>query len=569
MRGYRRSLVAIARYPAATSVRLWETRFMWRCALVTMLALTVPGLVSPQEHSMGGMERRAAILPGLGDYHHAIATKSAEAQRFFDQGLTLVYAFNHEEALRSFLRAAELDPASPMPLWGIALSVGPNYNMNINPAREGVAFKAIQEARRLAAGAPEKERAYVDALARRYSGESRPDFQMLDRDYRDAMRKLMGLYPDDLDAAALYAESIMDLHAWNLWSSAGQPTEGTEELLAVLRSVLQRDPKHPGANHFYIHALEASPHPETALASAHVLETLVPGAGHLLHMPSHIYIRLGNYAQAVKANESAASADRAYLRATGTQESVYGRMYYSHDLLFLWIAASMEGKFSEAKRAADELSANVSPAVQSMPMLEALLGGPALVLARFQRWDDILNLPAPEASLAGARAYWRYSRGVAFSAKGSMSKAQVERQELAALVNQPTSGHNSAPGFVPLALEILDARIAGAQADHKASLAHWRRAVEMQDALPYSEPPDWYYPVRESLGGELARTGQSAEAEAVFRADLQRNPENPRSLFGLLQALTAQNKAVASRSVRQRFENAWKYAEMPLRLEDL
>jgi tetratricopeptide (TPR) repeat protein len=542
---------------------------MWRCAHVVVLALTAPGLASPQEHSMGGMVRRAAILPGLGNYHHAIATKSDEAQRFFDQGLTLVYAFNHEEALRSFLHAAELDPTSPMPLWGIALSVGPNYNMNINAAREGVAYKAIQEARRLAAGVPEKERAYVDALARRYSGETHPDFQMLNRDYRDAMRKLTELYPDDLDAATLYAESIMDLHAWSLWSSAGEPTEGTEELLAVLQSILRRDAKHPGANHFYIHALEASPHPETALASAHVLETLVPAAGHLLHMPSHIYIRLGNYAQAVKANEAAASADRAYLRATGTQDSVYGRMYYSHDLLFLWIAASMEGKFSEAKQAADELSANVSPAVRSMPMLEALLDGPALVLTRFQRWDDILNLPAPEASLAGARAFWRYSRGVAFSAKRALSKAKVEREELAALVNQPASGHNSVPGAASLALEVLDARIAAAQADHKASIAHWRRAVEMQDALPYSEPPDWYYPVRESLGGELARAGQYAEAEAVFRADLQRNPDNPRSLFGLLQTLTAQNKAAASGPVRQRFENAWKYAEVTLRLEDL
>jgi tetratricopeptide (TPR) repeat protein len=550
---------------------------MWRCALMVVLALTAPGLVTPQEHAMGGAARPVAILPGLGDYHHAIATKSAEAQRFFDQGLTLIYAFNHEEALRSFLRAAELDQTSPMPVWGIALSVGPNYNLPINPQREGVAYKAIQEAQRLAAGAPEKERAYVDALARRYSAESHPDFQMLNRDYRDAMRKLTGLYPDDLDAATLYAESIMDLHAWSLWSPAGEPTEDTEELLAVLRSVLRRDPKHPGANHFYIHALEGSPHPETALASAHVLETLVPAAGHLLHMPSHIYVRLGNYPQAVKANEAAASADRAYLRATGMQDSLYGRMYYSHNLQFLWIAASMEGKFSEAKQAADELWANVSPAVRSMPMLEALLGGPALVLARFQRWDDILNLPAPEASLAGARAYWRYSRGLAFSAKGAISKAQAERQELAALVNQPTSGdssghnsgHNSVPGVASLALEVLDARIAAARADHKGALAHWRRAVEMQDALPYNEPPDWYYPVRESLGGELARAGQYAEAEAVFRADLQRNPGNPRSLFGLLQTLTAQNKVAASRSVRQRFEDAWKYAEVTLRLEDL
>jgi hypothetical protein len=245
------------------------------------------------------MERRAAILPGLGDYHHAIATKSAEAQRFFDQGLTLVYAFNHEEALRSFLRAAELDQASPMPLWGIALSVGPNYNMNINPAREGVAYKAIQEARRLAAGAPEKERAYVDALARRYSGESHPDFQMLDRDYRDAMRKLMGLYPDDLDAAALYAESIMDLQP-GAYGARPEAHRGH-------RRIASRSGRYcggiqaPRRKSLLYSRPEASPHPETALASAHVLETLVPGAGHLLHMPSHIYVRLGNYPQAVKA----------------------------------------------------------------------------------------------------------------------------------------------------------------------------------------------------------------------------------------------------------------------------
>jgi tetratricopeptide (TPR) repeat protein len=522
---------------------------------------------------MGGADRRVVILPGLGDYHHAIATKSAEAQRFFDQGLTLVYAFNHEEALRSFLRAAELDQTSPMPLWGIALSVGPNYNLNINPEREKVAYKAIQEARRLAAGAPEKERAYVEALARRYSGEDHPDFQRLNRDYRDAMRDLTGRYPDDLDAATLYAESIMDLHPWSLWTSGGKPTEDTGELLAVLQGILRQDPKHPGANHFYIHALEASPHPEKALASAHMLETMVPAAGHLLHMPSHIYVRLGNYAQAVEANEAAANADRAYLRTTGMQGGVYGLMYYSHNLQFLWFAASMEGKFSEAKQAADELWASVSPNVKRMPMLDALLAGPALVLVRFQRWDDILNLPAPEASLAAARAFWRYSRGVAFSAKGAVSKALAERQELAALVSQPTSGasagHYSAPGVAALALEVLDARIAAAQADHKASLAHWRRAVEMQDAFPYSEPPDWYYPVRESLGGELARAGQYAEAEEVFRADLQRNPGNPRSLFGLLQALAAQNKTAAARSARQQFEEAWKYAEVTLRLEDL
>jgi tetratricopeptide (TPR) repeat protein len=318
--------------------------------VVVVLALILRGgSAVAQEHPMGTADRLAVILPGLGDYHHTIATQSAEAQRFFDQGLTLVYAFNQEEALRSFLHAAELDQMSPMPLWGIALSVGPNYNLDINPEREKIAYKAIQEARRLATGAPEVERAYVDALARRYVAEDHPDFHRLSLDYRDAMRELARRYPNDPDAATLYAESIMDLYPWNLWASDGKPMEDTDELISILQAVLRQNPRHPGANHFYIHAVEASPHPEEALASAHLLETLVPAAGHLLHMPSHIYVRLGNYAEAVKANEAAASADREYLRATGTGNSVYGRMYYSHNLQFLWIAASMAGKFSEAK----------------------------------------------------------------------------------------------------------------------------------------------------------------------------------------------------------------------------
>ena len=395
---------------------------------------------------------------------------------------------------------------------------------------------------------------------------------MLNRDYRDAMRKLTELYPDDLDAATLYAESIMDLHAWSLWSSAGEPTEGTEELLAVLQSILRRDAKHPGANHFYIHALEASPHPETALASAHVLETLVPAAGHLLHMPSHIYIRLGNYAQAVKANEAAASADRAYLRATGTQDSVYGRMYYSHDLLFLWIAASMEGKFSEAKQAADELSANVSPAVRSMPMLEALLGGPALVLTRFQRWDDILNLPAPEASLAGARAFWRYSRGVAFSAKRALSKAKVEREELAALVNQPALRFRFVPAQPPshwrFWMRALQRPKRITRLRSRIGAGRWRCRTRCLTAsrrigiIPCCEVP--------RLRRRTARAGQYAEAGAVFRADLQRNPDNPGSLFGLLQTAHGTKQ---SRSLRPGFGSASKMPgsmpEVTLRLEDL
>ncbi len=539
----------------------------------TTLVMLLAGVCAAQEqHAMGGPSQTASLLAGLGNQHHPISTKSTEAQRFFDQGLTLVYAFNHEEAVRSFLRAAELDPQSPMPLWGIALAVGPNYNLDINPEREKVAYRAIQEARKLAAHAPENERAYVEALAQRYAAEPNADFKKLAINYKNAMRELAKKYPDDPDAATLYAESMMDLRPWNLWTLDGKPAEDTEEVIAVLQSVLRRNPKHAGANHFLIHAVEASPHPELGIGSAKRLETLVPAAGHLLHMPSHIYLRIGDYAEATRSNVAAVKADRAYLSTAGMQGSMYGLMYYSHNLQFLALSAGMEGNFSEARKAADELAANVKAAVKQMPMAEALLAAPALVLARFQHWDDILNLPAPEPSLPMSRALWHYARGIAFAAKGDPDKAQAERKQLAAAIPPKAggeAGHNSARGVLDIALEALDARIASARGDRKASILHWQRAVAIQDALPYNEPPDWYYPVRESLGAALARDGQYEEAERVFRADLDRNPRNPRSLFGLLKALEAQKKTADAEWVRQEFEEAWKAADVPLRIEDL
>jgi tetratricopeptide (TPR) repeat protein len=540
--------------------------------LTTLIALLAGVCAAQEHHATGGSSQPASLLAGLGNQHHPISTKNIEAQRFFDQGLTLVYAFNHEEAVRSFLRAAELDPLSPMPLWGIALAVGPNYNLDINPEREKVAYRAIQEARKLAAHAPENERAYVEALAQRYTGDPNADFKKLAVNYKNAMRELAKKYPDDPDAATLYAESMMDLRPWNLWTSDGKPTEDTEEVIAVLQSVLRRYPKHAGANHFLIHAVEASPHPELGLGSAKRLETLVPAAGHLLHMPSHIYLRIGDYAEATKSNEAAVKADRAYLSAAGMPSGMYGLMYYSHNLQFLALSAGMEGNFSEAKKAADELAANVKPAVNQMPMVEPLLATPALVLARFQRWDDILNLPAPEPSLPMSWALWHYVRGVALAAKGDPVNAQAERKQLAA-ASPPKpggeAGYKSSRGVLDIALEVLDARIASAQGDRKASIEHWRRAVATQDALPYNEPPDWYYPVRESLGAALARDGQYEEAERVFRADLDRNPRNPRSLFGLLKALEAQKKMADAQWVRQEFEEAWKSADVSLRIEDL
>jgi len=528
-------------------------------------------LGAAQEHADSG--KPAEILSGLGNHHHAIATKNHEAQRFFDQGLTLVYAFNHEEAVRSFRRAAELDPQAPMPLWGIALAAGPNYNMDVDPEREATAFGAVQKAKSLAVSGPQIERDYAAALATRYSGDPKADFKKLAVDYKNAMRDLARQYPDDLDAATLYAESMMDLRPWQLWTLDGKPAEDTEEIIAVLQSVLKRDPQHIGANHYYIHAVEASPHPEQALTSAHRLESLVPAAGHLVHMPAHIYQRTGFYAESAKANKAAAEADRAYLAAGGKQSGVYSLMYYSHNLHFLATAASMEGKFTEANTAADQLVANVTPGVKGMPMLEWFLPTPEYVLVRFNRWDDIVKLSAPDATLTITNAVWHYARGVAFAAKGDTPKAQAERQELAAAIDKLPAdaayGFNSARTVLGLALEVLDARIAAAQHDRKTCIEHWRRAVATQDALAYDEPADWYYPVRESLGAALAGDGQYDEAAQVFRDDLNRNPRNPRSLFGLGETLKAQNKAADAEWVLREFEEAWKDADVQLRMKDL
>jgi tetratricopeptide (TPR) repeat protein len=518
--------------------------------------------------------RPVELMPGLDHHHHAIATSNPEAQRFFDQGLTLVYGFNHDEAVRCFRRAAELDPRSPMPLWGIALAFGPNYNMDVNPQGEKTAWETIQKALGLAASAPENDRAYVQALTRRYSGDPKPDLKKLALDYKSAMNELAKLYPDDLDAATLYAESMMDLHPWQLWASDGQPGEYTEEIISILASVLRRDPSHLGANHFYIHALEASPYPERALPSARRLETLAPAAGHLIHMPSHIYMRTGDYDAAARCNEAAVKADQYYLEATRTQDSPYGLMYYSHNLQFLAAALSMEGRFMDAKQAADDLVDNVEPYVSDMPMLEWFMPVPTLVLVRFHRWAEIVKSLEPNRKLTLTSALWHAAQGEARAAMGDLKRAELERATLASAIARaqadvPFWFNNSPRAVLNLVAAVLDARIAAAKGDRKAAIDDWKKAVEMQDSLNYDEPPYWLCPARESLGGALLLDGQYGEAEQVFRADLARDPRNGRSLFGLLESLKEQNKKADAAWVQQAFEAAWKNADVELRREDL
>ena len=540
------------------------------------ILLLAAGAAEAQQHQHpAATAPPATLVAGMGRVHHAIATKNADAQRFFDQGLTYVYGFNHDEAIRSFRRAAELDPSSPMPHWGIALALGPNINLDVDPEREKAAYDEAQQAQALLGGAPAIERACVEALAERYSNDPKADLKALAVKYKDAMRKLMRQYPDDLDAATLYAESLMDLNPWQLWSPAGKPAEGTEEIVSVLESVLRRDRQHVGANHYYIHAVEASKTPERALQSAKRLETLVPAAGHLVHMPAHIYMRTGDYLSAVSSNAKAAEVDRAYI-AANKPAGIYPAMYYNHNLDFLASAAMMAGQFATAKNAAGELVTNVTPALAEMAMLEPFAAKTLFVLLRFARWDDVLRLPAADARFPLLVTLSHFGRGIAHAARGNLAEAEREHGAYAdarkAIKPESDWGYNKAKNMLEVTDAVLDAWVARARRDDAAAIDAWRIAVIKEDMLSYNEPADWFYPSRESLGAALLRAKRFPEAEQAFRDDLTRNPKNGRSLYGLWQTMLVSRKGPekpAVEAAEKQFRDAWKYADVMLNIEDM
>lgn len=512
------------------------------------------------------------LIPGLGTHHHAVTTQNPEAQKFFDQGLNLVYAFNHDEAVRSFQHAAELDPQMAMAYWGIALAVGANINLDIDPERERVAYQTIQQAVALSTEAPVPEQDYIAALATRYSNDPHADLHQLAVNYAKAMANLAKHYPDDLDAATLYAESLMDLHPWQLWSHDGKPQADTGEIVAVLESVLQRNPDHPGANHYYIHAVEASPSPGRALTSAKRLETLVPAAGHLVHMPSHIYFRVGDYEGAMQSNEQAIAQDNIYIKNSKVQ-GFYPLMYYNHNIHFLMIASSMAGRYQDALQAADKLVTNAASIDPYLPMMEGFLGNKMLIQARFGDWDAILKTPPPDVKLPTTNALWHFTRGLANAATGKIEDAMNESHAL--LVAKQTIPAEATIGFSPahrilnIAAKVLDGKIAKAKHDYESAINFLQEAVVAEDALDYVEPPDWYFPTREFLGGVLLAKGDYAEAEKVFRADLEKYPHNGRSLFGLQASLQAQGKDEAAKIAQTEFTTAWKNTDTQLQVENL
>jgi len=512
-------------------------------------------------------------LTAVGRQHHPIRTSSKEAQDYFDQGITLLYGFNHEEAARAFQKAAELDPKSPMPLWGVAMAVGPNYNLDVDAEREKIAYDTIQKASKLAENAPRVEQDYVTTLMLRYSSDAKPDYKKLANIYATGMRTLSRKYPEDLDAATMYAESLMNLNPWQLWTANGKPGEHTEEIVRVLESVLTRDPNHAGANHYYIHALEASPNPERALPSAGRLETLVPKAGHLVHMPAHIYARTGDFAQAAERNVVAARMDKAYAEEADRNGSLYDLMYHSHNEHFLAAAACMEGRYAEAKKAADGLAARLMPHTRMMSMLDGFIMTPLWVDARFSKWDSILARQEP-IGVPETHLMWRYTRTLAFAARHDAAKATeefavYEKEEASIPAEAPFGLQSSTKSVHAVAKAVLAARLAEAQGKPEDAIKHWLTAVEAQDKLNYNEPADWYYPVRESLGAAYMKVGKPYDAEMAFREDLRRNPRNPRSLFGLREALAAQQSETDAAWIDRQFKQSWKNADVELKLSEL
>jgi len=510
---------------------------------------------------------RTALLGNLGSYHRAIKTSNADAQQFFDEGLTLLYGFNHEESFKSFGLAAAKDPASPMPHWGMALALGTNIN-DVAPAdRLKQGYAHLAEAQQRKAAGSEVEQGLVDALAKRYVADPTGDQMVRERAYSAAMGALSKTFPDDLDVATLYAESLMNLRPWQLYARDGTPAPGTAAIVNALEAVMKKDPMHPGANHYYIHAVEASKTPERAVVQAGRLETLVPGAGHLVHMPAHVYIRTGQYAKSAKSNADAAAVDEKYFKDTGAN-GFYATMYYGHNLQFESAAAMYAGNLAQAREAAQRTVKLADPIADQMVMIEPFAAQELIVLVRFGQWPAILEAKAPPATRLLQSAYYLFAHGAALAATGKVAGAEADLSALKATVGRlpkdaMVGPANAATAVGDVAIADLAARIADAKGDAASAIKGFTAAVAAEDRLGYNEPPDWLNPERERLGAVLIKAKRFADAETVFRTDLAKNPGNPRSLYGLYRALDGQKK-YAAQETRTSFDKAWAGADVTL-----
>lgn len=501
------------------------------------------------------------LYTDLGNHQRAISTKNPAAQSYFDQGLRLVYGFNHAEAIRAFTEATRLDPTCGMCFWGIAYAYGPHVNAGMDSASGVAAYAAAQKAKSLAGRGTPVEKAFINAVVKRYAKVPPADRARLDSAYATAMCEVSTRFADDLDAGALCAEAKMDLRPWNYWKQpGGEPYPGTTDLVAKLESVIQRNPNHPGACHFYIHAVEAVA-PEKAVPCAERLAALMPGVGHMVHMPAHIYIRVGRYNEAVESNVHAVHTDETYVEGQKPQ-GVYPLAYYPHNLHFLSFAATMAGRSGPALDAARTLQAKTNLEVaRAVPMIQTFVPFQVLTLVNFGRWNEVLAQPLPPADLPYALTMAHYSRGVAFAATGKGAEAAAELENLKKVA--ATVRPDDKP-VADIAVHTLMGEIAQRSGKLDEAAAHYKAAIVIEDAGLYFEPPTWYYPVRHSLGLVLLRQGQASAAEATYREDLKRFPENGWALFGLMEALRAQGKDAEAADVDKRFRAAWKDADVTL-----
>jgi tetratricopeptide (TPR) repeat protein len=507
------------------------------------------------------------LFKNLGTLHHAITTTSEQAQQYFDQGLRLVYAFNHEEAIHAFEEAARLDPTAGMAYWGMALALGPNINAAMDKRSERRAWDAVQKARTHSAHVSAAERGYIEALSKRYSAKGLAR-TVLDKTYADAMRSLWQQFPDDPDAGTLFAEALMDLRPWDLWTADGRPRPGTEEIVATLESIMARYPDHPGACHYYIHAVEASQAPERALPCAERLPGLMSGAGHLVHMPAHIYIRLGKYHEAAERNARAVRVDQDYLAGRNLNGD-YADGYYTHNLHFLWASLAMEGRRAEAFKVARDLTRTITEEeAREEKWKELYLPTPLWSMIRFGQWDELLREPAPPKALRLQQGMWRLGRGLALTGTGRLPGAEGEHVVLAGLAKRlgrdRTPEEKTERALLKIAERLLAGELATRRQKYDDAIKVLKDAVKLEDALPYTEPPFWPIPVRHYLGATLLMAGQPGNAEAVYRADLAKNPNNGWAFFGLTQSLRAQQKLSEAATVEQQFMSAWTYADVTL-----
>lgn len=511
------------------------------------------------------------LYEGLDQYRYPISTRNAQAQRYFNQGLLLSYGFNHAEAARSFREAARLDPNCAMCYWGTALVLGPNINSGMDKDAVPQAWEALQTAIRLSqrSSTSVREKALIQALAKRYTAQPLDDRKPLDLAYVNAMRQVTKRYPNDLDVATLFAEALMDSMPWDYWQANGQPKPDAVEIFQTLESVLTRNPNHPGANHLYIHAVEKVK-PELALPSADRLMTLFPNAGHLVHMPSHIYIRTGRYHDAVLSNQRGIKADDAYLAQTQAQ-GIYPLAYKPHNHHFLWFAALMTGQSQIALDAAEQ-TAKVDPKLLGEGELAGALQHysiiPLMTRVRFSQWDEILATPAPAQPYQ--KGIWHYGRGMALLGKGQATQATEELKQLQAIAANPALkdlkiwGFNSTASVLEIADHVLAGKLAVQEQQYEQAIAHLKAAVKLEDALVYTEPADWYQPTRQALATGLYKAGKFREAEQIYRADLKIYPDNGWSLYGLAQSLRAQGKTKEAQAIQARFQSAWQYADVSL-----